>query len=177
MNDLFMRKSADISPCGKYRYILSRQWTQNHEPSLIFIMLNPSTADANEDDPTIRRCMAFAKREGFGGIQVFNLFGFRATDPKSLPAEGAVGPMNGHYHGWAFQWALHAGAKIVAAWGAHPHPEKNEAIQSIVNLAKDFGVSLYCLGTTQAGQPRHPLYIKGDQPLVPFSALSAGRET
>src|SRR5689334_20041621 len=72
-------KSAVLSPCGLYRYRLTRRWGDG--PALLFVMLNPSTADATEDDPTIRRCTGFAKREGMPAIEVVNLFAWRATDP------------------------------------------------------------------------------------------------
>ena len=83
---------ALLSSCGTYRYRLWRYWHTEREP-LIFIMLNPSTADAMQDDPTIRKCIGFAKRLGFGGIEVVNLFAYRATDPRDLRANGyQVGP-------------------------------------------------------------------------------------
>jgi hypothetical protein len=72
MSDLFMRRTAIISECGRYRYRLTREWGDG--PLLTFAMLNPSTANAEIDDPTIRRCMSFGRREGASGISVFNLF-------------------------------------------------------------------------------------------------------
>jgi len=114
-----MVRSAVISPCGLYRYRLSRQWT---EPSysLAFVMLNPSTADAEVDDPTIRRCIGFARREGYGGIEVVNLYAFRATSPDDLwKAKDPCGPENeGHLISIA-RASVGYGTPIVCAWGAH----------------------------------------------------------
>ncbi len=91
MSDLFVTKEAVISDCGRYRYRLTRRWGDG--PLLSFIMLNPSTADAEVDDPTIRRCMGFARRDGYGGIVVGNLYAFRTTKPKALfAADNPLGP-------------------------------------------------------------------------------------
>lgn len=92
-----MIKSAIISECGKYRYSLSRIWDEN-KANVLFIMLNPSTADGDVDDPTIRRCIGFAKSWGYGGIYVGNLFAYRATDPKELlKVENPIGFENIHH--------------------------------------------------------------------------------
>jgi len=128
------------------------------------VMLNPSTADAERNDPTIRRCIAFAARERFGGVEIFNLFAFRATAPAVLKAASdPVGPDNDHHLRDLF--ARHR--TILAAWGAHgAHRGRAEAI---LRLAAGLGVTLTCLGRTAQGQPRHPLYVKGDSALLPFA--------
>jgi hypothetical protein len=168
-----MIKGAIISSCGRYRYMLWRAW-RPEEPRLPFVMLNPSTADAEIDDPTIRRCMAFARREGFGGIRVINLFAYRATDPGELITVGlttAVGPDNARHFDdvCAECWVLTRQSRdvpIVCAWGAHPLAA-GYAEAARAEIAKR-GVQAVCLGTTKAGEPRHPLYVKGSQPLVPL---------
>lgn len=157
-----MNSSAIISDCGRYRYALMRRWDDN--PPLTFIMLNPSTADASLDDPTIRRCVGFAKREGCGAAHVLNLYAYRATDPKALlTCEDPVGPENDTYllrHAWA---ALTAGRPVVAAWGVHAQSQR---VKEMLALVPE--LDLRCLGATKDGHPRHPLYVKGDQPLVPW---------
>lgn len=162
-----VEKRALISDCGAYRYWLTRKWGPGHD--MRFIMLNPSVADADIDDPTIRRCMSFAKREGYGGIIVCNLFALRSTDPSALAGgEDPVGPDNG-------KWIQELVDKChllptVAAWGAHPFAtDRAEAVKAM--FAKVAG-PLWCLGKTQAGHPRHPLYVKGDQPLVRLTGAS-----
>lgn len=153
--------AAIISPCGKYRYVLRRslgsilRW---HRP-ILFVMLNPSTADSHKDDPTIRRCMAFAKREGCTQLTVVNLFALRATDPKELKmASDPVGPANDDY--LRDEINQHQISPIVCAWGAHPIATLRAA-----EVLKKFEADLCCLGTTKKGAPRHPLYVKSDQPL------------
>lgn len=158
--------NAVISECGTYRYVLRRslgsivRW---YRPAL-FIMLNPSTADANADDPTIRRCMYFAKREGSTHLNVVNLFAYRATDPNDLrSAENAVGILNSMYvHE---ELVKHQSSLIVCAWGADPFANHRANIfLAQYQNAFDF----CCLGKTKRGAPRHPLYVRNDQPLERF---------
>lgn len=154
-NELF--RSAVISECGRYRYRLFREWEKSEHMPVLWVMLNPSTADAAIDDPTIRRCMAFSKSWGYGAMWVGNLYAFRATDPSmlwSLSAIDAHGPDNAkHLYAMACESAI-----TVCGWGANAH-------------GRDFAASfkspggLWCLGTTKGGQPRHPLYVKGDTKL------------
>lgn len=151
--------TAVVSGDGRYRYRLSRTW--GTEVPMVFIMLNPSTADAEQDDPTIRRCIGFAKREGCEGIVVVNLFAYRAANPKSLwqqPFTERVGPDNDDHIAWAFRHASIHGSPIVAAWGSHP-----QASTQAVRIAQR-GVRLQCLGRTKDGDPRHPLYVRADAP-------------
>lgn len=92
-----MIKDAILSEDRKYRYILSRTWDET-KPTVLFIGLNPSTADENEDDPTIRRCIIFAKSWGYGGLIMANLFAFRTTNPQGLYSEkNPVGSENDYY--------------------------------------------------------------------------------
>lgn len=157
-----MRKSADISDCRRYRYRLERLWGEAH--ALPFVMLNPSTADAEIDDPTIRRCMSFARREGHGGIIVCNLYAYRATDPASLWArDDPYGPENDHYLTALARWADRANVPLVCAWGAHGGRNNRPIV-----LMQQAGARLVCLGKTKDGHPRHPLYVKGNQPLEAY---------
>lgn len=171
-------KSADISPCGTYRYRLTRSW-DDQASIMRFIMLNPSTADADVDDPTIRRCMGFARREGCGSIVVVNLFAYRATKPADLTE--AI--MERHSHAWEGREAINqeiaraalsqrAGnpAPVVAAWGANWRALSRRGISrpSVESYAEKVGAKLTCLGLTGQGDPRHPLYVKGDAPLVAY---------
>ena len=155
-NGLEMDRGADLSPCDQYRYRLWRL-SDRTRPAVLFIGLNPSTADAEQDDPTVRRCIGFAKEWGFGGIEVANLFAFRATDPgKLLTAADPVGPDND-----AWLARLRSGSPAaVAAWGAHPlaRTRANALGSSLRPLAS--------LGVTKDGAPRHPLYVRKDTPLV-----------
>ena len=161
MSDLFLSRDAVISPCGRYRYRLTRTW-DHAKPPLPWIMLNPSTADANIDDPTIRRCMSFARREGAGGIEVLNLFALRSPKPSDLrKVADPIGPDNDEW----IREVLHPHGRVVAAWGAYSAWERVAEVMDLVR-----GIRFLCLGRTGAGHPKHPLYISGDQPLVDFVA-------
>lgn len=149
-----MEKSASFDSSGLYRYSLSRIWDRE-KPLLGFIMLNPSTADAAEDDPTLRRTMGFARDWGFGGVEQVNLFAFRATDPEELKVcPDPIGPANDDF---IFDLAERAD-KLVAAWGAHGSFLDRD-MQVLTYLAS---YKLYCLEKTKEGHPKHPLYIKKD---------------
>lgn len=154
-------KAAVISDCGTYRYRLSRVWGDGC--LLPFCMLNPSTADASEDDPTIRRCISFARREGFAGIEVVNLFAYRATSPKAMFAAAfSFGPDNYSHLRAVAEAAKEYGAPIVCAWGT------NASGREAIDIFRSVGAEMRCLGKTKDGRPRHPLYVKGDQPLEAY---------
>lgn len=158
--------SARISECGQYRYTLTR----GDEPRLCFVMLNPSTADATLDDPTIRRCLGFARREGCAGIEVLNLYALRATNPADLWKHAdPVGPNND----WELSGAARRYTRMVAAWGANAKPER---VKQVRNILEGNGISLYHLGLTKAGQPKHPLYLRADAPLEYFAAPTPARQ-
>lgn len=134
---------------------------------LPFVMLNPSTADASVDDPTIRRCMGFARREGAGGIIVANLYGLRATDPTALrKTEDPFGPDNRSNIQSVGMEAVATCMPVVCAWGTGGWVKS--ADRDAIHLLNSTGARLVCLGATKAGHPKHPLYIKGDQPFERF---------
>lgn len=143
-----MESAAVISPCQLYRYQLTRRWGPGL--SVCFIGLNPSTADASADDPTIRRCIGFARTWGFDAIEMLNLFALRATDPRVMKAhEQPVGPDN---DGW-LQSAQERNDVLVACWGVHGvHQERDQAVRA-------FDLELMHLGLSKDGHPRHPLYL------------------
>lgn len=154
---------AVLSPCGTYRYTLDRVWDASR-PTALFIMLNPSTADASEGDPTIRRCRSFATREGCGALTVVNLFALRSTDPGTLSTHpDPVGPQNDMHIALAID---RQPAVVIAAWGAHPFA-RHRMVQ-VADVLAAHGGRLECLGKTKGGDPRHPLYVRGDAPLTPL---------
>ena len=158
---------ATISADGLYRYDLSRFWDTSERYAL-FIMLNPSTADAGTDDPTIRRCISFAKREGCGGLRVVNLYALRATNPDDLwKAEDPVGPDNDAHLSTAITHASMSGSPIIAAWGANAKPMRAYKVKQMPGMEHAKALSF-----TKTGAPGHPLYVKGDAPLLP---LNGGR--
>lgn len=163
---------------GAFRYHLNRELRHTdpvmarHTPDLYqrlaFVMLNPSTASGTEDDPTIRRCVGFAQREGCVGIDVVNLCPFRATDPTDLLLEAPlvedeVMALNDKH------LAEIAGKawRVVVAWGSNgDKPAIRPFVNRALTVLRGQTNQLWCLGTTKSGQPKHPLYIRGDQPLV-----------
>jgi hypothetical protein len=154
---------ATLSDCGRYRYVLTRKWGGEGSNCLVWIMLNPSTADASTDDPTIRKCMHYARREGVGGILVVNVYAWRATDPRELgKVDDPEGPCNWNCLAAAAKLAKHHGSKVVAAWGANDVGTNADAILSM------FG-DLWCLGTNQDGSPKHPCYLANNTPLIPWA--------
>ncbi len=161
--------AALLSPCGLYRYTLTRRWGEG--APMLFVMLNPSTADAAQDDPTIRRCVGFAKREGFGAIEVVNLFAYRATDPKVLAGVGDfVGPDNDT----VIRDARGRAGLIVAAWGSSVPAALRQRVRHIAML---LGPGALCFGVTADGSPRHPLYVKGDTAFVSYAARDIARSS
>ncbi len=155
--------AAVISPCGLYRYQLTRTWDSDLA-TVNFVMANPSTADASQDDPTIRRCLAFSRRWGYGSLVVTNLYAFRATDPRKLAeADDPIGPEN---EGWLFKTASNS-EMVVCAWGNLG--VANGRSKAVRKLLGSTSTLLFCLGVTNAIEPRHPLYVKADQELIPWS--------
>jgi hypothetical protein len=161
--------SAVLSPCGTYRYRLDRTWNEQ-APPLVWVMLNPSTADADEDDPTLRRVTTFTKKAGHGGLIVVNLFALRSTDRGQLRTHAdPFGPCNSSALATA---ALHA-ARVAVAWGdvgKGAWAMHARAVTCLLDAAQ--GRPLECLGLTSKGHPRHPLYVRDETRLTPYEAPS-----
>jgi hypothetical protein len=158
-------KTAVFDQTRRYRYRLTRDWDDvraERAGALGFVMLNPSTADEAVDDPTIRRCIGFAKGLGYGKLIVGNLFAYRATNPNDLlrvPVPVAIGPENDlHLLNMTVECDV-----IIAAWGTHKVVEAREH-----EVRQLFGPRLWHLGLTWKGHPKHPLYLSGDAIPVPW---------
>lgn len=151
MSDLFSESSAVISECGTYRYRLEREWDAT-TGKVAFLMLNPSTADHTEDDPTIRRCIDFAKAWGFGGIIVGNLFALRSTYPRALYTHpNPVGPDNDAHLAEICQSSI----RVICAWGTHGALHgRDRAVYDRLELFDP-----RALKVTSKGHPGHPLYV------------------
>jgi hypothetical protein len=149
---------AILSPCGAFRYLLWREWDASL-PCLLWVMLNPSTADASTDDATIRKCMAFARLWGFGSIRVVNLYAYRTVSPAELKrAAYSVGFDNNVHLFVEFQRHKH----IVCAWGANAQPER---VAFVMRMLQVLDRQPQCLTITKDGQPGHPLYVPMATPL------------
>lgn len=172
-----IRGAAVISDCGRYRYRLGREWNPDL-PKVCFVMVNPSKADAVRPDPTITRCIGFARSWGgaeggpFGGIDVVNLFALRSTDVTELKrasarGEDVIGPLNDQ----AITEAAAFAGLVVCAWGVKAKiPKRHVARPWHVTHKVLKGFSLFCLGLTKCGQPGHPLMLAGVTPLVEYRA-------
>lgn len=157
--------TAIISPCGKYRHKLSRHVSDDlPHNNLLFIMLNPSTADASLDDPTIRKCRGFAERFGFSFIDVVNLFDYRATDPRELrkvPVPSSPRNLD------VILETASSCEMVICAWGTNgSYKAQNDVVLRMLS-----GVPLKALGVTKHGHPRHPLYVPYTAVPMPFPSL------
>jgi hypothetical protein len=177
--------TALFSPCGRYRYLLTRTWhglPARDEPAgqrkptgrvpaprtILWIMLNPSTADAERDDPTIRRCIGFSRRWGYGVMHAVNIFALRSTNPSELlRAPDPVGPQTDLH----IRRAAAVSSEIIVAWGAFPlAAERGERVMSLLEAA--MGRRIRSLGLTASGSPRHPLYLRATARRRPFAVAS-----
>jgi hypothetical protein len=158
--------TAVISDDELYRYSLTRRWDEGK--LLCWIMLNPSTADAMRDDPTIRRVRGFTKREGYPGFAVVNLFALRVTRPiHLLDHPDPVGPDNDV----TIRNHVEHAANVVIAWGANGSLfHRDEAVLRMIDSSLEW--SPLCLGHTGKAQPRHPLYVAGNQPFLFYDSLT-----
>ena len=145
-----MLRNAVISFDGRYRYVLERRWDQCR-PTMTVIGLNPSTADAEHDDPTTRRVIGFARAASCGAVRLINLCAWRATTPATLrTVPDPIGPDNDR---WLLD-TISAADLVVAAWGTHAHPDRVNAVQAMLRHR-----TVFCLGLTRDGHPRHPLFV------------------
>lgn len=152
---------ATLSACGAYRYYLWRQWDATL-PTALFVMLNPSTADERRDDPTIRRCVAFARALDCGRLEVVNLYALRATDPRKLWRHPSPIGWENHDH---IQCAVDEAARIIVAWGANAR-DLGRVGAVVAQMPRK---RVECLGVTSKGHPRHPLMLPRHAKPEPWS--------
>lgn len=154
-----MIRRANFSKCRKYRYLLEREWDAS-KPSVLFVMLNPSKADHKQDDPTIRRCIEFAKDLGFGSLCIANLFAYKATLPSDLAkAEEPNGKRNLEF----LRKAKRKSDAVITAWGVSSVVKK---LQPTIALKLISSWDTYSLGYCKDGTPRHPLYLRKESKLI-----------
>lgn len=158
----YLHSEADISEDGIYRYSLSRRLSMG-ERAILFVGLNPSTADGLKDDPTIRKCAGFARQWGFDWLFMGNLHAYRSTDPKALyrgiEPTTTIGPRNLD----ALTWMHQKAEVVVAAWGQN---KLNRHAKAYANVVLGWS-NCHALGFNADGTPRHPLYLPYSTPLVP----------
>lgn len=151
----WLDQGAEFDLSLRYRYRLWRTWDTTR-PAAVFCMLNPSTADAEVEDPTIRRCLGYARAWGAGKLVVVNIFALRSTDPRALYSD--PDPVGGRPNDWNIERAAQDDCGwFVCAWGVHgAHRGRGAAVRELV------GARAKCLGLTKDGHPKHPLYLRGD---------------
>ena len=156
------KSTASFSDCGRYRYLLERRWTEG--PICVFVGLNPSTANADSDDATVRKCAALARTWGFSGITMANLFAVRCRYPRILSThQDPVGPENDRF----LIPIIKQAHTVVAMWGnsgLKPYDTSTRRDQYMLSLRDDW----QCVGITKHGAPRHPLYIAKSSILMKF---------
>lgn len=164
-----MKRDALISSCEAYRYWLSRSWGGTGKRAL-FLMLNPSTADAQVDDRTIQRCVSLAESWGCSSLHVVNLFAFRATHPKDMfKAKYPVGPDNAKHIKDLLGRMTPRRDLVVCAWGNHGrYLDQDKAVLALIEKS---GHKARCLEINKNGTPKHPLYVRRETRLIPYSAL------
>lgn len=149
-----------------HRLLLSRRCVLDDMWDCAFVMLNPSTADASTDDPTIRRCIGFARSWGMQRLVIANAYALRSTDPRGLWRSGdPVGPLNDD----AIRLVAQRSTRVVVAWGASIKPERQDRVRELLTSGRpDNAEPVMCLGTTKAGHPKHPLYLRSDTVPTPW---------
>lgn len=163
--DLDIPQGAIFSDDRKYRYALWRVWSLIHKP-LMIIGLNPSTANEITDDATITRCMARASQNSFGGLLMANLYAYVSTDPNILLEDGEfVGIENDAY----LKQLIRLSGKVVCGWGSfRPVAKRADTVLKMIPEP-------YCLGINLDSQPKHPLYIGYDKPIIPYKRIDNQR--
>lgn len=163
---------AVLSDDGRYRYRLTRVWDESLPP-MLWVMLNPSKADAMRDDHTVRRCRFYAHREACGSIEVINLFAYRATKPNELlHCQVPEGPDNHIHVRRALQDCSRRGGVLVYGWGAWKWKERRGRFEMARYMTEQLaianGLTAQCLGLTLDGHPRHPSRLADVTPLRPY---------
>lgn len=150
-----------FSVLRQFRYTLWRTWDEHNPTFMQVIGLNPSTADEMQDDPTVRRCIGYAKRWGYGALCMTNLFAYRSTDPAALYTKlDPVGFMNDHY----LMTVAREASLILAGWGTHGnYQSRGQEVTTLMETRP-----LVCLGVNKDGTPKHPLYLRSDAMPVPY---------
>jgi hypothetical protein len=151
---------AVFSKCRRYRLYLRRRWDPKL-PHMSFIMLNPSTADAFKNDPTVLRCQVRATRLGFGSYSVANVFAFRSTQPNAITLPN-VEPIGVRNDDW-IQFAAEEASQVMVGWGNHGN--FNHRGDNVLGMLDEKGITLWCLGQNKGGSPVHPLYQAYEKPL------------
>jgi hypothetical protein len=153
--------TATFSDCGLFRYDLTRRWRSGE--TVVWLMLNPSTATAETDDATIRKCIEFSRRFGFGGLVILNLFAFRSRHPSVMrSAADPIGPLNDEF----IERHARAAGSVICAWGSHGRFKHRD--EQVTLMLRKHKVTLDCLHFLKDGSPGHPLMLSYDRPIARY---------
>lgn len=153
---------AIYTDCEQYRFILTRKWSKTGQRHIAFIGLNPSTATEYQNDPTVARCINYAKAWGYDSMTMLNAFGYRSTDPKGLKS---VADPNGKGNDRYILKECRTADFILLCWGTHA--ALNNRSEELLKKLRTLDKPLHCLKLTQAGLPSHPLYLRKDlKPII-----------
>ncbi|MGI3786458.1 MAG: DUF1643 domain-containing protein [Janthinobacterium lividum] len=152
--------SAEVSPDGRYRYALQRTWAPGR-PRMLWVLANPSSADARADDPTLRRCIRFARDHGCGGLAVVNLWAWRSARPLDLA--DVIDPVGPDNDSWIATLRGQADGPVVLGWGVQSDQVRVATVLGLLGTRPK-----HCLGQTRDGHPRHPLYVRAGTRLRPW---------
>jgi len=164
-----MKSAAGISTCGLYRRWLFRSWAASL-PLIIWIMMNPSTADHTKDDPTILKVIRYSTKWGHGSVLVLNIYAFRSSKPENLPQviSRAVGRLNDWWIKTIFTYAVKKKIPVICAWGVK-HEKRGRKVRSV---AADLGLPLQCLEIALNGEPKHPRFLSEGITPIPLRDYS-----
>lgn len=156
---------AGISSDGQYRWWLYRAWDLE-KPLVIWVMMNPSTADHRKNDPTIMKVMRYSQRWGFGGILVMNIYSYRTSRPEDLPASERlrIGDRGNRWLKWCFEYAGARDIPVICAWGSK-HPHRSKEVKEMA------GSILYALELSKEGEPKHPRFLSEQLDYLPLKTL------
>jgi hypothetical protein len=162
--------TALFSPDRRYRYLLSREWEVDNTGGVcVFIGLNPSKAGATDADPTVRRMVNFARSWGYAAMVVLNKYAYISTSPKGLREKGLSDPIGPDNDRILFKFCQAHSSTVVACWGSNPDPV-NGRTENLLKKLRKKQVRIYCLGYTNRGDPRHPLYLPENTTLIRYGS-------
>jgi len=156
---------AEFSECERYRYVLTREWGAPPGSSIAFVGLNPSTADKEHDDPTVKKCWTWAADWGYSSFVMLNVYAYRATNPKCLRT--IADPTGVRNDEFLSKYASSAG-RVIVAWGRGKTKADRERFRDVCELLSSLAIPLYCLRKNKDGSPHHPLYLPAAITAIPY---------
>ncbi|WP_442199767.1 DUF1643 domain-containing protein [Senegalia sp. (in: firmicutes)] len=169
-----MKGNALISQCKNYRYFLTRDLEEGEKGKVVFILLNPSTADHEKDDNTLKKCIGFSERWGYTSLEVVNLFAFRATKPSELYNKVELDIVGNECNKY-IKKAVESADKVIVGWGCNGNKKQGKKrSKEVLQLLSKMDKKIYSLGQVKSGHPRHPLMPSYETPLEEYEISYIG---